>query len=278
MATTFCITICRSRFASEDLYNELVAHAIVTLGIWFPREAYQRMPVMLPWAVRDPNARGNKRKGLPDQWGAPNSAGFFRDDNSMLKGLPRSLLIRSSTVVEYRNARLGKGFIAAHVWRIRADGELASRVASTYSFVPNVLWLPQQVAKLTDREGEFPQRFIQALALKIFRNVPLSSSLKPFAERAWHQLPDPRVDDALLPAIGDLNYFTCDDKFLDKQALRTEVVLRAISAINTGGELGGKVISTRFGDGLPGVDPRALNHISADLTAYHAAVEAAESI
>ena len=49
--------------------------------------------------------------------------------------------------------------------------ELSSRDLDTYSFVPNLVWLPTQVAKLTDREGSFAQAYLQALSSKIYNRL-----------------------------------------------------------------------------------------------------------
>src|SRR5207248_16566 len=105
-------------------------------------------------AVRDPLCRGNKTKGLPDEWSAPDANGYFRDDNTLVKGLPRSLSISSPESSRvYGSAPIGNGFVSSHVWRMLRSGEYASRNPLTYSFVPNLVWLPGQVAALTDREG-----------------------------------------------------------------------------------------------------------------------------
>lgn len=46
-------------------------------------------------------------------------------------------------------ARIGNGFVASHVWRKLTNNGSASQHPLTYSFIPNLVWLPTQVAKLT---------------------------------------------------------------------------------------------------------------------------------
>src|ERR1700675_4401590 len=75
--------------ADAEQFHALTARLVVALGVWLPPEAYQRYPVLVPYAVRDPKCRGDKRRGDPDQWGAPDVRGRFRDDNSLVKGVPR---------------------------------------------------------------------------------------------------------------------------------------------------------------------------------------------
>ncbi len=64
------------------LFQMLVARLIVALGIWLSPEIYSRLPIVLPFAARDPHARGNVLKRIPDQWGSAAPSGLFRDDNS----------------------------------------------------------------------------------------------------------------------------------------------------------------------------------------------------
>ena len=59
------------------LFQMLTARLVAGLGIWLAPEIYQRYPLLLPYAVRDPESRGNSRRGIPDQWGSPNADGLF---------------------------------------------------------------------------------------------------------------------------------------------------------------------------------------------------------
>jgi hypothetical protein len=68
---------------------------------------------------------------------------------------------------------MGTSFVASHVWRELVPSGQASRERATYSFVPNLVWLPAQVSKLSDREGSFVQTYLQALSWKIW-SYPVS--------------------------------------------------------------------------------------------------------
>ena len=72
------------------LFQMLTTRLITSLGIWPHSSVYERLPVLVPYAVRDPLSRGNKAKGIPDSWGEPNGAGYFRDANSLIKVLPQA--------------------------------------------------------------------------------------------------------------------------------------------------------------------------------------------
>src|SRR5688572_17571169 len=90
------------------------------MAVWFPVEVYAALPVLLPWVVRDPSCRGSRKNGVvvrPDQWSAPNELGYLRDDNSLVKGLPRALTIRGPKDAHLDGRRLGTEFVASHIWR-----------------------------------------------------------------------------------------------------------------------------------------------------------------
>lgn len=242
------------------LFQMLTARLIVGLGIWLPPSLYAQLPVMLPYAVRDPLSRGDPRRGVPDQWGSPNKEGYFRDDNSLIKNIPKSLTIAAEGSSLYRGARIGKGFVAAHVWRESTqDSVLASRHPLTYSFVPNIVWLPAQVAKLTDREGSFVQGYLQALSRKIYGSYQVEPAFQQMVEEIWERLPIPGgIPEQGLPDVGDLNFFDVSDSFISRRRSSIRVVRDAIDALLEGRAPEGKVISSRYTNALPEVAPDAL--------------------
>src|SRR5437016_1655354 len=79
--------------SDAEQFRQLASQLIAALGIWLSPDTYRRYPLLVPYAVRDPTCRGDKLKGIPDEWGAPDSAGLVRDDNSLIKSLPRSLSV-----------------------------------------------------------------------------------------------------------------------------------------------------------------------------------------
>jgi hypothetical protein len=233
------------------LFQMLTSRLIVSLGIWLHPAVYERFPVLLPYAVRDPHSRGNRKRGIPDMWGSPNAEGLFRDDNSLVKTLPRSLQVTSGRNRLYHGSRIGNGFVAAHVWRELPDGTLASRNPWTYSFVPNLVWLPAQVAALTDREGSFVQSFTQALSIKIYQAHPVPSPPAAIAETAWSLLPPPpNIPPQGLPEIEDLNFFEPTAAWADRRSAAVRLVVAALDARLAGSQMPTKVISTRYTEGL----------------------------
>jgi hypothetical protein len=174
-----------------DLFAKVPQMMLEAMGVWFPRDTYRDWPVLLPWVVRDPKCRGNKSKGLPDEWGSPDERAYLRDDNSLVKALPRALSITTSGFASLSGARMGTEFVASHVWReVLGTNQLASRDPVLNSFIPNLVWLPTQVAKLTDREGGV-QKTLQSMAWAIYREAPVAPHLNEQVEAAWKMIPEP---------------------------------------------------------------------------------------
>ncbi len=155
-----------------------------------------------------------------------------------------------------------------------AGGILASRDPLTNSFIPNLVWLPVQVSKLTDREGSFAQRFLQALAIKIYRSLPLDPPLLPLVERAWRLLPDPGRPEIALPGLAEVSFFNHDPQFVRRRVRSIQKVAAALQAQGKGREIEGKVISSRYTSGLAQLDGTIARRLHGELSAYLEAVAA----
>lgn len=254
-----------------ELFRRVVARLILSLGIWFPPEAYARFPIMAAYAARGPGSRGNAKKGIPDEWGSPTPSGVFRDDNTLIKSLPKSLDIRAPAKHMYRGRRMGNGFIAAHVWREVGQPELASNDWRTYSFIPNLVWLPAQVAKLTDRESSFAQRFIQRLSFKLYGSVSPPGELGKATQNVWARLKsDQELDEQV--DIGSLNYFEVTDVWFKKRLQKLESVVGALEQVMNGQPVDGKVLSSRYSEGIRDLSPENLGPYLEELRTYARAV------
>src|SRR5215210_6938472 len=117
-----------------EQFRLLAARLVSGLGVWLSPNVYQRYPLLVPYAVRDPKCRGDRRRKIADEWGSPDAKGQFRDDNSLVKGIPRSLEVENPGNRLLHRKRLGTSFVASHVWRKLADGSDAPRDRRTYSF------------------------------------------------------------------------------------------------------------------------------------------------
>jgi hypothetical protein len=254
------------------LFQMLVARLVAALGVWFPPSLYARLPVILPFVVRDPDCRPRGKQRV-DQWGAPNAEGYFRDDNSLVKEIPRSLAINCPRNSLYHGRKLGNGFVASHVWRtiveLSGDRRPSAQDAWTNTFVPNLVWLPAQVAKLTDREGSFTQEYIQAVAHKLYHDIDVSEDLRPIVEKCWSKLPRPvGIPDEGLPNRDELGFFEDSPKFVRHRTERIRLVRDALNAARNGQAPCGKVVSTRYTAGLEARQWESVNTLHRSLTGY----------
>ena len=251
--------------------KSFIVQAINALGIWIHPNFYQKLPVILPFVVRDPSCRKNKITG-EDEWASPNEEGFLRDDNSLVKGIIKSIPLISNNSF-YRGRTLGNGFVASHIWRRIKPGcnniDLASRDPWLNTFVPNLVWLPKQISKMTDREGNFAQQYVQALSRHIYQRYSFSSPLQERIQHLWSLLPKAdNIKDEDLPDISDLNFFEPREEIVTTRIKRIEQVIGAIKQILANEPLEKKIIARRYSDGLSHVDHKNLYSLANNLQTY----------
>lgn len=240
----------------SERYSEIPSLLLREMGVWLPLDIYYRIPVLLPWVVRDPTCRGNRKAGIPDSWSSPDERGFLRDDNSLIKSIPRALEMRGPRARPVDGRRMGSEFVAAHVWRRVHAEMLATRHPLLNSFVPNLVWLPSQIAKLTDREGGLVQRALQGLSQQIYRDAPVDPRLQGVVREAWDMLPP--IPDCPEPLDhNSLNWFVTTPRFVRTREDRLRSVIAALEALASAKALPKKVSTTRYKDGLPAISEGA---------------------
>lgn len=252
-----------------QLFEKIPRLLVVSMGVWFPTSLYQEMPVLLPWVLRDPECRGKKRNGevlVPDQWGSPTKQGHLRDDNSLVKGLPRSLRITSKANSFIRDRHLGNEFVASHIWRENLSGVLASRIPMLNTFVPNLVWLPSQVAKLSDRERGPIQTALKEISWNMYRRVPLTEEARQIADRSWALLPEPASSHQVLE--DEINWFVTTPRFISTRKSKLVAVIDALERIATGAELPQTLEPSRYRIGLPRVARVERDRLHADLSLH----------
>lgn len=254
-------------FQSDDaVLRDVPLRMLVALGIWFPVEVYQELPVLVPWVVRDRTCRQSKT--TQEEWSSPNEDGFLRDDNSKIKKIPKSLSVKSPHLPRLHGARMGTEFVASHIWRQAVDkGPLVSERPLLNSFVPNLVWLPRQISKLTDREGSPVQKTLQAISWSVFRNAPVDDALRDVTEQAWSLLPPP--DREVEVVAEQLNLFEPNSRFFQTRHGRIKQVLAGLADLKNGHELSTKqLVDRRYTEGMPGVAPEKRDALSAFLTQF----------
>jgi hypothetical protein len=243
-----------------EIFMRLPQLLITATSVWLPLDVYRRWPVLLPWVVRDASCRGSRSAGRPDAWSSPNDLGYLRDDNSLIKSIPRALAISGPKGSHVHQARMGTEFVAAHVWRVVDHTGLANRHPLLNSFVPNLVWLPAQVAKLSDREGGVFQGTLQAMAFRVYHGAPVEPRLLQIAESAWRMIPPPgtALDDF---GLDDLNWFRATESFFRVRLARLRSVIAALEAVEKGMPLPERVVTRRYAAGLPHVPTSARSEL-----------------
>lgn len=204
----------------DDFSRELIRRMILDLSIWFPVELYRAVPVLLPFCVRDSSVRSK-------EWGSANAQGCMRDNNSALKLLVVNYTIQSPRPEVYPRSSRGHGFVASHAWRrIRIDecSQYSTGHPRTYSFVPNLAWLPAQVAKLTDHEGSYAQQVLQSISAQLYHSA--AEQHPGFLASIWDSLPAPDLDIEVDPR--QLSYFGVSGRAI---TIRRNNLIREIQSV-----------------------------------------------
>jgi hypothetical protein len=235
------------------------------------------MPLLVPYAARDPNSKGNASKGIDYRWGEADPNGYVRDDNSMIKDKPYGLRVVAPRNPLYGGRKVEKGFKASHVWRRTNDGGHAARRPELFSFIPNLVWLPGFLADMSDREQSFTQTYLQAIAIHVYRDVPIEGALATWAERGWTMLPEPTgIPNDGLPDVSTLNFFEHSDRFVERRAFATRKIADALAA-HARGDTPARTAPSAFGRTLPNLDTQVANERAAELHSYADAVLLASS-
>lgn len=232
---------------------------IRSTAVWFATETFQRLPILLPWVIRDANCRSKTTKSgkTPEEWGKPDARGFLRDDNSLIKAIPRSLQVSGPPGSPVDKAFVEKGFVACHVWREVNLEELASRDPRLNSFVPNLVWLPSQVAKLSDIEGGLVQNALKATSWNLYRETSFDEPLRSSVEGVWSLLPEPPDSELAVPS-SELNFFTPTDAFYERRKRTFHDYISFIYSVMKDEPLSEKRVTGRYFAHLHEVDKAEL--------------------
>lgn len=251
-------------------FTQLAIDLIQRLGIWWSPEVYATLPVMVPWCIRDRTCRYDQG---PESWGAPRSDGYLRDDNSIIKKLPLSLLISGPEGSLYRGQKPWRGFTACHIWRDLPGGTYAGADPWLYSFVPNLIWLPTWLAPLTDRQGGHVQAVLQRTSLALFREVVVPAPLCSYTEASWSKLPPPGPGVALAPE--NIQKFEPASAFFSRRLAYIDNVINGCGEVLHGRSPSRKLICTRYSEGLPALDRGEIGQFRNAMDEYQRAVSVA---
>ena len=192
-------------------------------GVWFRPEAYEQIPVLRPYVIRDSSCRNKDPK--KDTWAQSSSKGLMRDDNSSIKAIPKSLPIISPWK-EMNGKTLGTGWVASHVWMsMQTRSEHACEWERTNSFIPNLVWLPSQLSKLTDRDGSYAQQFLKHISHLLYSKIRITN---PVLSGIWSELQDPGITPVTKFSLDDLNFFDSDAGWIVNKKKKLHQELQSI--------------------------------------------------
>ena len=226
---------------NDEFSKELIERLIIDLSIWFPPDIYRQIPILLPFVIRDSSCRKKQPNAIKDEWGNSNEFGFLRDDNSLIKGIIKSFFVDGRRVQDYDNKKLANGFVASHIWRnlqVSTD-KLASTFEKTNSFVPNLVWLPKQISKLTDREGSYAQNLLKTISYKIYFGT---NNLSDFKKNIWAELNNPETQTKHNIDVSKLNYFKVPDTWITKKKKGLIEEMETIKSMITTGIIADKKV------------------------------------
>lgn len=255
---------------SRTEYLRITLGLIEKLGVWWSPEAFRRLPVMVPWCVRDRSCRYDQG---PESWGAPRADAYLRDDNSIIKKLPLTCLISAPPNHPYRDRKPWRGFTACHIWRHMSDGTLAGADPWLYSFMPNLIWLPSWIAPLTDRQMSEVQQTLQRTSLSLFGSVTVPRCLTTYTEYAWARLESPPDGPEL--STDQLAKFAPSESFFSRRVTYLGKFVAGCESVLAGAGLTSKLICSRYTAGLPRLDTDAIAAFRVAISDYRDAVEAA---
>lgn len=226
---------------SDDFTKELIERLIIDLSIWFPVDVYRQIPILLPFVIRDSSCRRKQPSSSKDEWGNANEYGYLRDDNSLIKGIIKSFFVDGRRVKDYDNKKLANGFVASHIWRNLQinQNKLASTFEKTNSFIPNLVWLPKQISKLTDREGSYAQNLLKTISYKIYFDT---NNLSDFKKEIWAELENPETKTKHKIDTSKLNYFKIPDSWIDKKRKGLFKEMTTIKSVINSGTLGNEKV------------------------------------
>lgn len=219
-----------------DQQRQAARQLLLRAGVWLPVETYQVWPVLLPWIVRDNSVAASKTKATMTGKSliktASPTTGLLRSDNSPVGTLKNDLPVMWSGGLEetFKSKALKSGtheWMQSHCWPYLSDtGQSTATHPLTNSFVPNLVWLPHAMGRLTDDERLVFADELRAISWARYRHVDVDPALRDVVEEAWSLLDPPTADDLQRAELTRANEFVVPAKFYQSKVAK----VRSISA------------------------------------------------
>lgn len=192
-----------SQESLQGLSEDEIIGLVKRFAIWPSTDSYLIAPWIARFALRrqrhriDDRAPGEKR----DLWGMPDEAGFFADDNSLLKSTFKNLSI-SGRDNPYGNRTITRGLVCCHIWPATTGNPVL------FSFIPNLVWLPKSLSRFTDVFADRPVHkvhyVLQELSYRRYRDLQVLTGFED-SKKAWKLLERPDIGLAEDLPLNEMN-------------------------------------------------------------------------
>lgn len=225
------------------LFYQVSLRFILDVAIWIDPEDYKKYPIIEPLAYREQRW---KALGWKRGQANPDTAQLV-DGNSHNKNYMNSAgtKIVSRKVKYYNNKKLvsGSGFVACHIWdEYGKECTKATGDHRLFTFIPNIVWLPKEIAYLTDIKGTPVRDLLKQLSVNLYHSVKISNpELQSIIEENWDKLLEIKHNDILppasIPSKEMYNLMTGFDAAINKKKTRNKNFAKGLIAHGNGQKL-----------------------------------------
>ncbi len=186
-------------------------------GVWVDNKDKIKLPIAYPGSVRKHAGMGNFKS--MDERG-------FKFDQNPINNL-RGQRIQGSS--PYKARKIGPGFEACHIWYD------TTKAPPIFTFIPNIVWLPQIVARLSDKFQSVENVFFPALLKRISYEIyERRNSRDVLLEGCWEGMEEGRgpsaLDDFKPSKENTINAFSLKEKIIKETNNRILRILENIKA------------------------------------------------
>lgn len=268
----------------DDQQRRAARHLLLRAGVWLPVETYQKWPVLLPWIVRDNSVAQSKTKaahtGKDLIKTASSGTGLLRSDNAPIGGLKKDLPVMwAGGLHETFMSKPLKGgtheWMQSHCWSYLSDtGQSTATHPLTNSFVPNLVWLPHAMGRLTDDERLVFAAELRAIAWARYRHVEVDRAFRDVVEEAWSLLDPPQADDVHMGHLGRANEFKVPAKFYQSKVEKVRSISAYLDKLQSGHDVSGVDLAPAvYKESLASLSPESRSYLKQHLHPFAVGAE-----
>lgn len=231
-----------------DQQRDAARQILLRAGVWLPVETYRHWPVALPWIVRDNSVSSTKTKA--DNTGkslmktASPTTGLMRTDNSPVGGLKKGLPVEWAGGLgeTFKSKPIKAGaheWMQSHCWSfLFGTTQSAATHPLTNSFVPNLVWLPHALGRLTDDERLVFADELRSIAWARYRHVEVDPAFREVVREAWSLLEPPLSREVGRDELTRVNEFKVPAKFYTTKVEMVRNLYRVVEMLQEGVDVG----------------------------------------